>query len=191
MSTRTLIGAILATAAGIAIFLTVQLTSGGDGDGPRVKVGPKTAAAACKTADGGECLPKLTFVDTSGNAYPPEALAGKVIVVNFWATWCKPCKAEIPAFSKVYESFQGKDLVMLGVMTDDPDPQALLNFTSDHELLYPVVRADSDILLAFQYPDAIPTTFVFDRKGTQRTAHRGAMSEKQLAETIEQLLAEK
>ena|SRR5215208_5318157 len=188
MTMRTLIGAFVAATLGIIIFLVVQLSSFNEKG--QVRVGSRPAAASCNDASKG-CLPKLTFVDTDGNAFPSESLAGKVVVVNFWATWCKPCKAEIPAFSRVFERFKGKDLVMLGVMTDDPDPQTLLNFTSDHELLYPVVRADRGILEAFEYPEAIPTTFVFDRKGTQRTRHRGAMSEEDLAETLESLLAEK
>jgi thiol-disulfide isomerase/thioredoxin len=186
MNTRALIGGIVAVTVGMIVFVAIQLSSVDEG---KVKVGARPAAASCDKA-ASDCLPKLTYVDTNGNAYPPEALAGKVVVVNFWATWCKPCKAEIPAFSRVYEKLKDKDVVMLGVMTDDPDPQALLNFTSDHELLYPVVRADKDILLAYRYPEAIPTTFIYDRHGSQRAAHRGAMSEKQLADTIEQLLAE-
>jgi peroxiredoxin len=188
MSTRTLIGGIVAASLGIVIFLIVQMSSVNEKG--QVRVGARPAAAACNDTSKG-CLPKLTFVDTTNNAFPPESLAGKVVVVNFWATWCRPCNAEIPAFSRVFEHFKGQDLVMLGVMTDDPDAQTLLNFTSDHELLYPVVRADRDILSAFEYPEAIPTTFVFDRKGTQRTFHRGAMSEQDLTKTIEQLLAEK
>jgi len=186
-STRTLIGGVVAGTAGLAIFLIIQLSSF-TSKGPRLSSRP--AAAACNKGST-ECLPKLTFVDTNGNAYPPEAIAGKVVVVNFWATWCAPCKSEIPAFSRVFERFKGKDVVMLGVMTNDPDPQTLLNFTSDHELLYPVVRADKEILDAFQWPEAIPTTFVFDRQGNRREAHRGPMTEGQLASQLDLLLAEK
>ena len=188
MSTRTLIGVIVAVATGLVVFLVVQLSSVSDRG--HVRVGTSLAAAACNNASS-DCLPKLTFVDTNGNAYPPEALAGKVVVINFWATWCKPCKSEIPAFSKVFEKQQGKDLVMLGVMTDDPDATTLLNFTSDHELVYPVVRADRDILTAFKYPEAIPTTFIYDRRGNQVHMQRGAMSEDQLSKKIEQHLAAK
>ncbi|MCE9579801.1 MAG: TlpA family protein disulfide reductase [Deltaproteobacteria bacterium] len=152
---------------------------------------PEAAAASCTKA-APDCKPKVTFVDTAGHAYAPEALAGKVVVVNFWATWCKPCMAEIPAFSRVYSSYQGKkDVVMLGVMTDNPDEATLLNFTSDHELLYPVVRADRDIQMAFQYPDAIPTTFVYGRSGKLEASHRGPMNDDELKALIDKLLAEK
>jgi thiol-disulfide isomerase/thioredoxin len=183
----TLLGGFIAAGVGVIIFLIVQnstVTSEG------VHLGAKPAAAACNknTLD---CKPKLTFVDTNGEAYPPDAFAGKVLVVNFWATWCHPCQQEIPAFSRVYSKFKGQDVVMLGVMTDNPDSQTLLNFESDHELLYPVVRADKDILAQFEYPDAIPTTFIYDRSGTLRKQQRGPFSEDELTQLLFQLLAEK
>jgi len=186
MFTRTLIGGALALTAGIVIFLIVQMSNMSDG---RVKVGPRPAAAACDK-NPAACLPRLTMVDTMGNAYPPDALVGKVVVVNFWATWCRPCQHEIPAFSKVYERYKDRDVVMIGIMTDDPDAQTLLNFASDHELLYPVVRADQDIRVAFGDPEAIPTTLVFDRRGLERKRHRGALSERQLAGVLDELLSE-
>jgi thiol-disulfide isomerase/thioredoxin len=154
---------------------------------------PEAAAASCSKA-APDCKPKLTFVDTAGHAYPPEALTGKVVVVNFWATWCHPCMQEIPSFSRVYAGYQAagkKDIVMLGVMTDNPDEATLLNFTSDHELLYPIVRADRDILLAFQYPDAIPTTFIYGRSGKLEASHRGPMNDDDLKAQIDKLLDEK
>ena len=80
---------------------------------------------------------------------------------------------------------------MLGVMTDNPDQATLLNFESDHELLYPVVRADKDILGQFEYPDAIPTTFIYDRSGNLRKQQRGPLSEDELTSLLFQLLAEK
>ena len=183
MSTRALIGLFLAATAGVVIFLFVSMSRGPDG---RIEVGPRTASA-CSKGNGKDCLPPLTYVDTTGRAYGAEELAGKVVVVNFWATWCKPCEHEIPAFSKVAEHYKGK-VVILGVMTDNADPDKLLNFMSDHELTYPVVRVDKDIYLAYQYPDKLPTTFVFDGTGTRRTMHIGPMSEEQLSGVIDQIL---
>jgi peroxiredoxin len=183
----TLLGGFIAAGVGVIIFLVVQnstVTSEG------VHIGSKPAAAAC-TKNTLDCKPKLTFVDTNGEAYPPDALQGKVLVVNFWATWCHPCQQEIPAFSRVWTKFKGQDVVMLGVMTDSPDTSTLLNFESDHELLYPVVRADKDILTQFEYPDAIPTTFIYDRTGTLRKQQRGPFSEDELTQLLFQLLAEK
>jgi thiol-disulfide isomerase/thioredoxin len=196
MSTRTLIGLFVAATAGIVIFLFVSMSSEPDGS-VKVEVGARTAAAACKSEQGG-CLPQLTWVDTNGTAYTPEALAGKVVVVNFWATWCKPCQKEIPDFSKVAERYQGK-AVILGVLSgDNPSPDQLLNYMSDYEMSYPVIRASRDIMLAFDSPGQLPTTFVFDPSGNpvmfedgrggMRRHHLGAMSEAKLAAVIDQAL---
>src|SRR4029078_7926602 len=85
--------------------------------------------------------PDVSYTDTTGVAYTREALAGKVVLVNFWATWCHPCQAEIPALSKFYDKYKSKGVVSLGVLTDSPDGNQLLNFQSDHNMTYPVVRA--------------------------------------------------
>lgn len=146
---------------------------------------------AGKPCNGAQCLPDVNYVDTIGTAYTPASLAGKVVVVNFWATWCKPCLKEIPDLSKVQERFKDKGVVVLGLMTDNPDSQQLLNFQSDNDMQYPVVRVNSDILVSYNYPESLPTTFVFDRTGKQVFRRVGAMSEQALVELLEPLIAQK
>ena len=187
-SPGTLLGGFIAATTGVLIFLVVQNSTVDKHGVPHLTTQP--AAAEC-TKDTIDCKPKLTFIDTNGEAYPPDALQDKVLVVNFWATWCNPCQHEIPALSRVYTKFKDKGVVMLGVMTDDPDAQKLLNFESDHELLYPVVRADNEIYNHFERPDAIPTTFVYDRHGHLRKNQPGAINEDELTAELVQLLAEK
>ena len=81
---------------------------------------------------------------------------------------------------------------MLGVMTDSPSESDLLNFQSDYEMTYPVVRGNSDLLTSFHYPQALPTTFIFDRSGRQVGKPRvGAISPTDLATTLDQLVAQK
>ncbi|MEZ4364930.1 MAG: TlpA disulfide reductase family protein [Kofleriaceae bacterium] len=190
MSTRTLIGIFLAATVGVVIFLFVSL-SGHDAKAPLV-VGTPTATA-CTAAEVGACLPKVDYVDTIGTAYTPAALAGKVVVVNFWATWCAPCKHELPDFSKVATAYADRGVVILGVLTDTPDPQTLLNFMSDFEIAYPIVRATPAIATAFDYPRAItgiPTTYVYDRQGNRRKIEVGPMNEHELRAVLDTLLAE-
>jgi len=185
-STKALIGLLLAGVAGIVIFLFVHL-SGGKDDG--ISIGSKTASAACKHGNR-DCLPDVNYIDTAGTAYTTQSLAGKVVIVNFWATWCRPCESEIPDLSKVYEKYKSRGLVMLGVMTDDPDHNTLLNYQSDHEMTYPIVRANSDILVSYSYPGALPTTFVFDRSGKQVYSHVGPLRVEQLERLLEPLIAQ-
>ena len=81
--------------------------------------------------------------------------------------------------------------MFLGVMTDNVDSQQLLNFQSDYEMTYPIVRASSDIMVSFNYPDALPTTFVFDRGGTEVDRHVGPYHERDLGHLLDGLVAQK
>ncbi|HEY0192912.1 MAG TPA: TlpA disulfide reductase family protein, partial [Kofleriaceae bacterium] len=153
-----------------------------------IKTGTPAAVAEC--AKGGrDCLPDVSYTDVGGKAYTHEQLLGKVVLVNFWATWCHPCQSEIPALSKAYDKFKDKGVVFLGVMTDSPDSQALLNFQSDFEMTYPVVRSNSDLMLSYNYPDALPTTFVFDRNGKQVFTRTGALRDSDLDSLLAKLTA--
>lgn len=186
-STKALIGLLLAGMAGVIIFLFVHL-SAGKADG--ISIGSKSASAC--TRGHRECLPDVNYIDTTGTAFTAQSLAGKVVVVNFWATWCKPCLKEIPDLSKVYEKYKSKGVVILGVMTDDPDHNTLLNFQSDNEMTYPVVRASSDILVSYGYPGSLPTTYIFDRGGKQvGNPYVGALHADQLDRILSPLINER
>jgi thiol-disulfide isomerase/thioredoxin len=186
MSTKALIGILLAGTVGVLIFLFVHLS----GDSNKISIGTKTATACNGVGD--DCLPTLSYVDTTGKAHTAESLKGKVVVVNFWATWCGPCKKEIPDLSKLYLKYKDKGVVMLGVLTNDsPTDSDLLNFQSDFEMEFPVVRQSSDILVSFNYPQALPTTFVFDRQGRRVGAARvGSIRIDDLDATLSQLVAQ-
>jgi thiol-disulfide isomerase/thioredoxin len=138
-------------------------------------------------------LPLVSYVDTTGKAYTLESLKGKVVVVNFWATWCGPCKKEIPDLSKLYRKYKDQGVVMLGILSNDnPTDTDLLNFQSDYDMEFPVVRQSSDILLSFNYPQALPTTFVFDRHGRRVGAPRvGAIQMEAFDAQLSQLVAQK
>jgi thiol-disulfide isomerase/thioredoxin len=183
--TKALIGVLLAGTAGMVIFLFVHLSKDG-----AIRTGPAPAHAEC-TKGARDCLPDVGYVDTAGVAYPHASLAGKVVLVNFWATWCHPCQKEIPDLSRVYDKYKSKGVVVLGVLTDNPDSQQLLNFQSDYDMTYPVVRANSDLMLSYNYPDAMPTTFVFDRAGKRVYSHVGAVREREIDSLLGQLVAQK
>jgi thiol-disulfide isomerase/thioredoxin len=184
-STKAWIGVALAGTVGLIIFLFVQLSHDG-----RIHPGPALAQAEC-TKGQRDCLPEINYVDTTGVAYSHASLAGKVVLVNFWATWCHPCEKEIPDLSKVYEKYKSKGVVFLGMLIDNPDSQQLLNFQSDHEMTYPVVRASRELMASYNNPDAYPTTFVYDRGGKQVYSHLGALRERELDSLLGTLVAQK
>jgi thiol-disulfide isomerase/thioredoxin len=182
-SSKALIGVLLAGSIGVIIFLFVHLSSGSS-----PTIGSKTAAASCKKGE--QCLPDVNYIDTNGIAYTKASLTGKVVIVNFWATWCKPCLKEIPDLSKISEKYKTKGVVVLGVLaSDNPDNATLLNFQSDNEMTFPTVRATSDILVAYDYPGSLPTTFIYDRAGRQTHTHVGALSAEKLEQILSPLIA--
>ena len=187
MSTKALIGILLAGTVGILIFLFVHLSS----DSNKISIGSKDARACTKGSD--ECLPEVSYIDTTGVAHTYESLKGKVVIINFWATWCGPCKKEIPDLSKLYLKYKAQGVVMLGVLSNDnPSEADLLNFQSDYEMEFPVVRQTSDVLVSFNYPRALPTTFIFDRAGRRVGKPReGAIRIDELDAQLSQLVAQK
>src|SRR5690349_10998626 len=103
MHIRYIIGLALLVPAAIICFIV--LTASGPGSGSGGGLGPKQAEAACTKA-APDCLPEIDFVDSNREVHEAEALKGKVVIVNFWATWCHPCEREIPAFNRVYEAYK-------------------------------------------------------------------------------------
>lgn len=188
MKSKSLIVAGGAGLIGLAVFFLVQLSDVSVGEhGVEVKVGMKTAQAGC-FQDGPNCLPQMDFIDTEGAVWTPELLAGKVVVVNFWATWCKPCQHEVPDLSKINSKYKDKDVIILGLMTDEPSEEQLEAFATRFGLNYPVVRVNYEIAEAFGQPTNLPTNFVYDRSGALVFDRPGAISAKQLESELKQLL---
>jgi len=141
--------------------LVALAACGGHAAAPAKPVENHAAAkvAACTE----NCMPQVVLVDTTGTKYTRESLGGRVVIVNFWATWCKPCQKQIPALLKL----KAQGATIISILTDSPSDGELADFVKDNDVAYPVVRANSDILTAWQYPQALPATFVYDRDGKQ------------------------
>lgn len=185
MKGSAVIAATAAVLAGVLVFVFVQFQHGDEGRG--VKVGLGSAEAACRE-DAPRCLPKLTFIDRGGLAWPPEVLSDKVVVVNVWATWCRPCALEIPDLVDVYKRYRDRGVVMLGLLTDDVSDEELEKFTSQYGINYPIVQMDEEMARAFNYPQALPTTFVYDQSGHMRYGRPGMMTAEMLEDKLDELL---
>lgn len=125
--------------------------------------------AAAKCADTEECLPNVELTDTKGHTWSRDELLGKVVLVNYWATWCAPCVEEIPLLTRVQHDHPD-DVVVLGLLTDTPTDAELQSFVGQTRLDYPIVRTTADHTAKFGAPRGLPTTLIYDREG--RLAHR-------------------
>lgn len=117
-----------------------------------------------------------------------EAYAGKVVVVDFWATWCKPCKESFPAYQKLVTQMGG-DLVVVGVSQDD-DAKGIPAFLSETGAKFPIVWDDGKSVAKSYDPPSMPTAFVIDKSGIVRFVHVGyhAGDEATLEDEVRSLL---
>ncbi|NOH02609.1 MAG: redoxin domain-containing protein [Chloroflexi bacterium] len=140
----------------------------------------------------GFLAPDFTLDTLQGEPIKLSELRGKIVVVNFWATWCLPCRAETPALEKSYEQYEGRGVVILGVNVTNQDlVSAVESFVQEFGLTYPI-PLDRDGRVGFLYQvQGLPTTFFINREGVIRTVVVGGpMSETFIGSKIEALLKE-
>jgi cytochrome c biogenesis protein CcmG/thiol:disulfide interchange protein DsbE len=136
----------------------------------------------------GTKAPNFSLKDGNGKTIELKKLQGKVVVVNFWATWCPPCKAEIPGFLEVYQQYKSKGLEIVGISLDQSGWDVVKPFVAKAKITYPVVVGDGTLANAYDGIEAIPTTFIVDKKGNIIKKHVGYMSKDDLKKLIAGLL---
>lgn len=132
--------------------------------------------------------PVWKLKDVEGRVISSETFKGKVVVVDFWATWCPPCRAEIPGYVELQKKYGKDGLVIIGVSLDQKGPAVVKPFMEKFGINYPIVMGDDDISAAFGGMDAIPTTFIIDRAGIIRDRKVGAEPTEQYEKRILALL---
>ncbi len=131
--------------------------------------------------------PDFSIQDLQGATRALADYKGKVLVVNFWATWCPPCRREIPDFIEVYKELKGQGLEILGVSVDTglTAPQ-LLDWTKKVGINYPVAMATEKIVTDYEPGDYIPATIIVDRKGLIRFRQGEMMTKETLVRLFNQ-----
>jgi peroxiredoxin len=145
------------------------------------------AALASKAAKVGEAAPAFSLVTYDKRKVNLADLRGKVVVINHWATWCGPCKAEMPMMSAFHQRYKDRGFEIFGVTTEDSVPEYMLKKLSG-VLSYPLVHRFS----GGGYPvlDGVPTSYVIDRRGVVRYAKATAFTADEFTRLIVPLLNE-
>lgn len=109
--------------------------------------------------------PDFNLRGLDNNRVVLDSYKGKIVIVNFWATWCHPCKNEIPYFIELYEKYKDKGVVIIGISVDNPlDFDKVKTFAAENKINYPIAIGHRVVIQAYQLGQAIPVSFVLDRK---------------------------
>lgn len=188
-----------ALAAGIALVLTacskpsVLRSDVADSKEP---ASTAPAKAELKPVADRKVAPSFELKDQSGATVKLADYKGKVVLLNFWATWCGPCKVEIPWFIEFERTNKDKNFAVIGMSMDDEGWTIVKPYTEEKKMNYRVLIGDDKIskdfgkLNGFGSIDSLPTTFLVDRNGKVAAIHNGLVSKNTYAQEIETLLAE-
>lgn len=123
-----------------------------------------------------------------GDTLASDALKGKVVLLDFWATWCPPCRREIPGFIELQDRYGPDGLVVVGVSLDDAGPEVVEAFAEKTGINYPLAMGNREVLKAAGGVEALPTTLVIDREGRLIERHVGYTTKERFEKDIQPLL---
>ena len=121
-------------------------------------------------------VPAVSMRDLDGRALSSADWRGKVVIVNFWATWCPPCRAEIPDLVALQNKYRDR-LLIIGVSQDEGSVESVKQFVAAHQMNYPVVMMTPEIDQAFPGIRALPTSFILDRESRVVQRHVGLLNQ--------------
>jgi cytochrome c biogenesis protein CcmG/thiol:disulfide interchange protein DsbE len=146
------------------------------------------SAASVKPDHERHKAPDFSLKDSDGKVVRLSDFRGKVVLLDFWATWCGPCKIEIPWFMEFQRKNQDKGLVVLGISMDDEGWEVVKPYLAHMKINYRVVIGNDQTAQLYGGVDALPTTFLIDREGKIAAVHVGLADRRDFENGITQLL---
>jgi peroxiredoxin len=134
--------------------------------------------------------PSFTLPDLDGNQVQFSDYSGKIVILNFWASWCVPCRIEIPQLIDLYNRYRDRGVQVIGIAIDPAGPEALRAFSDELNVNYPMLVGDEKTFYDFGGVVGLPTTFVIDQNGTILSRHMGLVDPSIFEKQILVLLAE-
>jgi peroxiredoxin len=133
--------------------------------------------------------PAFELKDANGATAKLSDYTGKVVLMNFWATWCGPCRVEMPWFSEFEKTYKDRGFAVLGVSLDEEGWKAVKPYLDEHkDISYRMMVATEQMADLYGGIESLPTTFVIDREGRIASVHTGLVSKSTYAKEIEKLL---
>jgi peroxiredoxin len=168
-----------------AVVVAIFLTMGGCSKSSNAPVATNlTSATERKTAPG------FLLKDANGATVNLADYKGKVVLLNFWATWCGPCKVEIPWFIEFQQQYKDRDFTVIGVSMDDDGWKSVTPYVTEHKINYPIVIGNDQVSQLYGGIDSLPTTYIVDRAGRVAATHVGLVDRSDYLNEILNLLAD-
>ena len=134
--------------------------------------------------------PDFSLADARGARVSLAAQKGRVVLLDFWATWCAGCKVEIPWYVEFHKKYAGQGLVSIGAAMDDEGWAKVKPYLAEHPIPYPIVIGNPDLLQPYDIKN-LPVTLLIDRQGRIADAHAGVVDKEAWEQEITQLLRER